>query len=198
MANKPSPERSAAHYLIEAIDELVEWVKAHYLEVKPELNEDEWNELAELEGRVVGLLAAVGRIPFQSQPNIRSSHQWMLYTAGTGLSYFFCGKGRSLDCDDQWEPKMRALRAAVQVSAVSSSKAPQEKTKPGPRSKNNSLLAFEEQLKKRNPHMTDADILEEFGKKFPNHPIFKTGDPKGALRAARSRKNKKKRANDEL
>ncbi len=112
--------RTSAFRLVVAIDELLAFARARYWEVlnpRRDIDEDEWHELVNLEGRVVGLLAIVadGRIQFQSQPNSRSSQSRMLYTAGTGLPYFFCGQGRSINRDDRWEPKMLALRAAVQT-----------------------------------------------------------------------------------
>jgi len=114
-------EQSPAVRLVAAIDELIEFVRPRYWEVlnpRRDIDENEWRELAQLEGRVVGLLAVVadGRIQFRSQPDVQATPESrMLYTSATGLRYFFCGQGRSIDRDDQWEPKMHALRAAVQT-----------------------------------------------------------------------------------
>jgi len=68
-------------------------------------------------------------------------------------------------------------------------KIPRQKA--GPRFKNDDLLAFDQQLRKRNTRLTDKEVLKAFQKKKPNHPIFQAGNPEGALRAARSRSKSK-------
>jgi hypothetical protein len=119
------PDKSI--YLLAAIDELIAFVHAHYLEVlnpRRELDEAEWRMLMDLEGRVIGLLSQVANELMTSliQTNPTPSQTggvWpnlYRYTP-TGIKYLFSGRGREIDRDDVWEPKMYALRAAVQ-SAV--------------------------------------------------------------------------------
>ena len=112
-------ERDPALRLLAAIDELVAFVRVNYWEVtnpRQELDETTWQKLADMEGRVVGLLAqvAAGRFSSLIQSN-QAAHDSYKFTSGTGIRYFFSGQGREIDRDDVWEPKMRALRAAVQT-----------------------------------------------------------------------------------
>lgn len=61
----------------------------------------------------------------------------------------------------------------------------------GRRATNDILLDFDELERKKKPELADKEILAAFKKKYPDHPIFETEDPRAALRAARSRRKKK-------
>jgi hypothetical protein len=65
-------------------------------------------------------------------------------------------------------------------------------TRRGRRSTNADLLDFDENERRKNPNLTDKEVLTAFRKKRPNHPIFESADPEGALRAARSRRRKRR------
>ena len=64
----------------------------------------------------------------------------------------------------------------------------------GRRSKNDKLLDFDENKRKKNPALTDKEVLAAFRKKYPNHPIFEAEDPEGAFRASRSRRKNRPKA----
>jgi hypothetical protein len=61
----------------------------------------------------------------------------------------------------------------------------------GRRPANDLLLDFDENARRERPSMTDKEVLDAFKKQHPRHPIFESDDPRGALRAARSRRKKK-------
>ncbi|HEY1379444.1 MAG TPA: hypothetical protein VGF55_21760 [Gemmataceae bacterium] len=65
------------------------------------------------------------------------------------------------------------------------------KAKSGPRRQNDDLFEYESRELKKNPHLSDKEILAGFKKKHSDHPIFQATDPRAALRAARARRNKK-------
>ncbi len=60
----------------------------------------------------------------------------------------------------------------------------------GPRPQNADLLEFDEKERQNDPNITDKEILRRFKLKKPKHPVFDSGNPRGALRAARYRKDK--------
>ena len=77
-----------------------------------------------------------------------------------------------------------------QITSHTLSITPASKT--GRRPSNSELLDFDELQRTKNPTLTDKEILSQFRKKYPHHPIFESDDPKGALRAARSRRRKQR------
>lgn len=121
MPKKSPPAKTPARRCIEAIDELFDYVRARYWETDREhyMDNNELKHLAELEGRVVGLLTqfADGKIAVpKNHPNNESKEKNIWYTPLTGIKGFFVGPGANLDCDDHWEPKMLGVRAAVQAT----------------------------------------------------------------------------------
>jgi hypothetical protein len=63
----------------------------------------------------------------------------------------------------------------------------------GRRPTNTLLLDFDEKQRRKNPKLTDKEVLAAFRMKHAKHPIFESDDPQAALRAARSRRKKKPR-----
>jgi hypothetical protein len=70
------------------------------------------------------------------------------------------------------------------------------RSRTGQRAKNDELLEFDESERKKNPNLTDKEVLAAFRKKHSKHPIFESDDPQAALRAARSRRKKKTSGHD--
>jgi hypothetical protein len=85
------------------------------------------------------------------------------------------------------------LRAWADLTGVPvQSEQAKQKHRSGPRAKNDDLLAFAEAIRKKQPTLTDKEILNHFRKKHPTHSIFESQDPERSLRAARARNRRKK------
>jgi hypothetical protein len=67
-----------------------------------------------------------------------------------------------------------------------------QRSRSGPRPKNDALLDFVERELRKNAQLTDKEILDKFRKKHPKHPIFESNDPCAALRAARARRKRRR------
>jgi len=105
--------------LLTAIEELIAYVTSRLWGAGGKdhvLSSDDFRQVAELEGRVVGLLATVagGRLSFQhiiDEPKRQGSH----YTAATGVKYSHVFGGVMLEPSHHWKTKMQSLRAAAQA-----------------------------------------------------------------------------------
>jgi hypothetical protein len=85
----------------------------------------------------------------------------------------------------QGEPAKRGIMPSARRKATS-----------GPRPQNDDLFDYEAQALKKNPSLSDKEILEGFKKHRPSHSIFQASDPRAALRAARARRKKRQRLDD--
>ncbi len=94
-----------------------------------------------------------------------------------------------------WEAGLQqeqaALRQLPSPQVDSKTRKTAKQARPGRRAPNDNLLDFDETQRKKNPGISDKEILEAFRKKNKNHPIFESDDPRAALRAARSRRKRK-------